>query len=69
MATRGCDEWENEAWRLNLTLEHHWQAKDRYAILVSDAPCHGTKYHYICGDSHLNGDPYGRLIENLLKLC
>jgi hypothetical protein len=47
-----------------------WRGKTRFAILVTDSPCHGTKYHDLTGEEQDNfpkGDREGRNIEDYIK--
>ena len=47
-----------------------WKGKSRFAILVTDSPCHGTKYHDLTGeqgDNYPEGDRNGRNIEDFVK--
>lgn len=54
---------EDVAGGLQHGLEQDWQAKTRYAVLIADAPCHGSIYHeYVFGDSYPDGDPQGRKV-------
>ena len=47
-----------------------WEGKSRFAILVTDSPCHGTKYHNFTGEGEDNfpeGDKYQRNIEEYIE--
>jgi hypothetical protein len=39
----------------------------RVLVHIADAPCHGTKYHTLSGDSHPGGDPHGLKSAELLR--
>lgn len=41
-------------------LKQDWKSNARYALLITDAPCHGKKYHKDTGDTYPEGDPQGR---------
>jgi hypothetical protein len=62
-ASGGGDRSEDIAGAFELALKQKWKAKCRYAILITDAPCHGKKYHDGFGDDHPDGDKYGRSVE------
>ena len=64
----GDDTAEDVAWALEKALEKKWKNKTRFAILVTDAPCHGKKYHdKNLIDNFPQGDPHGRNIEKLVQ--
>ena len=46
-----------------------WRGKSRFAILVTDSPCHGTKYHDFPEeeDNFPKGDKKDRKIEDFIK--
>lgn len=46
-----------------------WRGKSRFAILVTDSPCHGTKYHDFPEeeDNFPKGDKNDRKIEDFIK--
>ena len=47
-----------------------WEGKSRFAILVTDSPCHGIKYHNYLGkgeDNYPEGDKFQRNIEEYIK--
>ena len=47
-----------------------WEGKSRFAILVTDSPCHGTKYHNFTGEGEDNfpdGDKINRNIEEYIE--
>jgi len=55
---------------LELGKQKSWKGKTRLAILVTDAPCHGTKYHDLTGEQKDNwpeGDREGRNIEEYIE--
>lgn len=37
-------------------LAQNWKSTAKYAVLITDAPCHGKKYHS-CDDTYPEGDP------------
>ena len=41
----GTDFPEDVVGGLQKALEQQWESKTRYAVLIGDAPCHGTKYY------------------------
>ena len=43
----GIDYTEDVAGGLQKALEQKWESKNRYAVIIGDAPAHGTKYHEI----------------------
>ena len=67
-ASGGGDGPEDISWGIERALEKNWKSNARYAILIADAPCHGSKYHssYI-PDIYPDGDPSRRNIEELIK--
>jgi hypothetical protein len=48
-----------------------WEGKSRFAIIVTDSPCHGKKYYEdisdINYDDYPNGDRDGRNIEDYIE--
>ena len=55
---------------LELGKKKDWKGKTRFAILVTDSPCHGKKYHDLTGenvDNYPNGDREGRNIEEFIE--
>lgn len=40
-------------------MKQDWKSNAKYALLITDAPCHGKKYHSE-GDTYPEGDPQGR---------
>ena len=55
---------------LELGKKKNWKGKTRFAFLVTDAPCHGKKYHDLTGDEGDNspdGDRDGRNIEEYIE--
>ena len=69
-ADGGGDTPEDLCGGLELGKNKDWQGKTRFAILVTDSPCHGIKYHDLTGDekdSFPNGDREGRNIEDYIK--
>jgi len=61
----GTDFPEDVAGALNQALKQDWRQSSRYAVLVTDAPCHGKKYHGL-SDNYPSGDPTGLHIEKLV---
>mmetsp|Transcript_29480 Transcript_29480/g.21932 ORF Transcript_29480/g.21932 Transcript_29480/m.21932 type:complete len:155 (+) Transcript_29480:467-931(+) len=47
-------------------LSLNWKANSRYAIIITDAPCHGKAYHDM-GDTYPEGDPCGCTVEDLVE--
>ena len=65
-ASGGGDTAEDLCGALELAENKKWIGKSRFAILVTDSPCHGKKYHNLKeeGDDNFpDGDKYGRIIE------
>ena len=62
----GGDGPEEVAWAIEKALEKNWKSDAKYAILVADAPCHGTKYHN-GGDAYPDGVPGSKNIEVLIN--
>ena len=55
---------------LELAKKKYWEGKIRIAILITDSPCHGRKYHDLTGDQedfYPDGDRDGRNIENYIE--
>ena len=68
IADGGEDYPEEVAWAIEKAIEKNWKSDARYSILVADAPCHGTKYHYdIIEDDYPNGVPGRKNIEILIN--
>ena len=63
----GGDEPEDLIGALDLSLKMNWSSNARYAVLVCDAPCHGSKYHNINYDKYKNGDPNGLELEKIIE--
>ena len=64
----GGDEAEDLAGAFDLAINKGWEGFSRFAILATDAPCHGKEYHSKeVGDDYPDGDPLGRDIKNLTK--
>ena len=52
---------------LKLALMQDWtEEASKRVFIISDAPCHGKKYHG-CGDDYPNGSPDGLVLEDLMK--
>ena len=66
----GGDTPEDLCGGLELGKKQKWEGKTKFAILVTDSPCHGKKYHDLKGDqedNYPNGDPEGRNIEEYIQ--
>ena len=64
----GGDEAEDLAGALELALNKKWKGFSRFAILATDAPCHGIEFHSPeVEDNYQNGDPNGRDIKLFVK--
>ena len=61
----GIDYPEDVAGGLQKALEQQWESKTRYAVIIGDAPAHGTKYHELgdTADNYPRGDPMGLVLE------
>jgi len=69
VATGGGDEPEDIAGGFFQALKLSWKSSTKLVIHIADAPCHGKQYHDSM-DNHSNGDPEGRIPEDLLrKMC
>ena len=67
-AIGGGDDAEDVAGGLNAGLNMSWRSNARYAILIADAPGHGSKYHdKDVEDDYPKGDPNGLVIEELMQ--
>ena len=69
-AQGGGDVPEDLCGALELGKYKKWSGNTRFAILVTDSPCHGKKYHDLSGDQEDNypeGDREGRNIEEFIK--
>merc|ERR1719265_26264 len=65
-AEGGMDIPEDVAGGLSAALALKWRAETRTVGLVTDAPCHGKKYHDD-DDEYPDGDPTGLSIVKLLR--
>ena len=64
----GGDTCEDLAGAFDLALKKDWKGKSRFAILATDAPCHGTEYHSPdVEDNFPDGDPEKRDIKEKVK--
>ena len=65
----GGDEPEDLCGALELGKEKKWSGNIKFAILVTDSPCHGTKYHDLGKDkdNYPEGDRDERNIEDMIK--
>ena len=69
-ASGGGDTAEDLCGALELGCNKSWKGKSRFAILVTDSPCHGRQYYDIIEDNYDNypeGDPNNRNIEDFIK--
>ena len=69
-AEGGGDTPEDLCGGFELASKKDWTGKSRIAVLVTDSPCHGTKYHDLKGDQEDNfpdGDREKRDIEEFIK--
>ena len=70
IAEGGADLPEDLAGGLNKLIEMNWREKSaKYAIIITDAPCHGVKYFKSLGisDYYPKGDPNGLIPEDLIE--
>ena len=67
-ALGGGDDAEDVAGGLHAGLNMTWRSNARYAILIADAPGHGSKYHEKdVEDDYPEGDPNGYVLEELMR--
>ena len=69
-ASGGGDTAEDLCGALELGCNKSWKGKSRFAILVTDSPCHGRQYYDIIEENYDNypeGDPKNRNIEDFIK--
>ena len=69
-AEGGGDIPEDLCGALEFAKEKQWKGKSRFAILVTDSPCHGRKYYDDATenfDNYPDGDREGRNIEEYIK--
>ena len=66
-ASGGGDGPEDVAGGFENALKQDWPSKSKYAIFITDAPCHGDKYHEPGGDDYPQGDPKGRKVEDQMQ--
>jgi hypothetical protein len=59
---KGDDGPEDIAGGLEAALKQDWQSEVKYAVLIADSPCHGSKYNDQL-DLYPKGDPKGRNVE------
>ena len=52
---------------IEMALKKDWKSNARFAILVTDFPCHGIKYSLNTHDIYPNGNPNRRNIEVLIN--
>ena len=68
VAKGGGDDAEDVAGGFYAGLNMSWRSNARYAILIADAPGHGSKYHDKDVEDHYpDGDPNGHVLEDLMK--
>ena len=67
-AEGGGDTAEDLCGAFDLAKNKNWTGKTRFAILVTDSPCHGEKYHDLKKeeDNYPNGDRDERNIEDYI---
>jgi len=66
-AIGGGDLAENVIGGLAYGLQQSWQSRAKYAILICDAPSHGSSYYKgKIDDKYPEGDPEGRKLEDLI---
>merc|ERR1712137_405427 len=65
-ADGGEDVPEDVAGGLAAALGLRWRSETRTVVLVTDAPCHGQKYHDTA-DSYPQGDPTGLSMVQLMS--
>jgi vacuole morphology and inheritance protein 14 len=64
----GGDDAEDVAGGLNAGLNMNWRSNARYAILIADAPGHGSQYHTDeVQDDYEQGDPNGLVLEEIME--
>jgi hypothetical protein len=56
LAMGGGDTPEDICGAFRQVLNQNWKSNAKYAVLITDAPCHGKKYHN-SDDSYPEGDP------------
>ena len=69
-AEGGGDIPEDLCGALELAKNKTWKGKSRFAILVTDSPCHGKQYYDVKDENYDNypdGDPQKRNIEDFIK--
>ena len=47
VAGGGSDVPEDLAWAMDKAVKQKWEAQSKFTLLVTDAPCHGGKYHQL----------------------
>ena len=70
-AEGGGDVPEDLCGALVFATEKKWKGKSRFAVIVTDSPCHGKKYYDDTTenfDNYPDGDREGRNIEDYIKL-
>jgi myosin protein heavy chain len=70
VADGGGDTPEDLCGALELAKNKEWSGNTKFAILVTDSPCHGEQYHNLTGDQKDNypeGDREGRNIEEFIE--
>jgi hypothetical protein len=70
----GGDTAEDLCGALEMGKDKQWEGKSRFAIIVTDSPCHGKKYYDETPettetnyDDYPNGDKEGRNIEDYIE--
>ena len=64
----GGDEAEDLCGAFELALKKNWKGHSRFAIVATDAPCHGNEYHSPdLEDNYPEGDPHKRDIKLFVR--
>ena len=63
----GGDTPEDLCGAFDLAKNKDWEGKAKFAVLVTDSPCHGNQYHNLKDDNYPEGDRLGRKIEDYIK--
>ena len=64
----GVDTCEDLTGAFQLSLNKSWQGFSKFAILATDAPCHGKEFHDSdIEDNYPDGDPWQRDIKKYVK--
>ena len=64
----GGDTCEDLTGAFQLSLNKSWQGFSKFAILATDAPCHGKEFHDPdIEDNYPEGDPEKEILKNMLR--